>query len=84
MTQYNPLNVKLSDLQLNKLKSAMKAGTGVTLNLSSNIMDDSNHENNFPHMLLSTNAQVSKLRKAFGNNSSANIKLSKTQLHNIE
>ena len=83
MTQYNPLNVKLSDLQLNKLKSAMKAGTGVTLNLSSNIMDDSNDENNFPHMLLSTNAQVSKLRKAFGNNSSANIKLSKTQLHNI-
>ena len=83
MTQYNPLNVKLSDLQLNKLKSAMKAGTGVTLNLSSNIMDDSNHENNFPHMILSTNAQVSKLRKAFGNNSSANIKLSKTQLHNI-
>ena len=83
MTQYNPLNVKLSDLQLNKLKSAMKAGTGATLNLSSNIMDDSNDENNFPHMLLSTNAQVSKLRKAFGNNSSANIKLSKTQLHNI-
>ena len=83
MTQYNPLNVKLSDLQLNKLKSAMKAGTGTTLNLSSNIMDDSNDENNFPHMLLSTNAQVSKLRKAFGNNSSANIKLSKTQLHNI-
>ena len=83
MTQYNPLNVKLSDLQLNKLKSAMKAGTATTLNLSSNIMDDSNDENNFPHMLLSTNAQVSKLRKAFGNNSSANIKLSKTQLHNI-
>ena len=83
MTQYNPLNVKLSDLQLNKLKPAMKAGTGTTLNLSSNIMDDSNDENNFPHMLLSTNAQVSKLRKAFGNNSSANIKLSKTQLHNI-
>ena len=83
MTQYNPLNVKLSDLQLNKLKSAMKAGTGATLNLSFNIMDDSNDENNFPLKLLSTNTQVSKLRKAFANNSSANIKLSKTQLHNI-
>ena len=83
MTQYNPLNVKLSDLQLNKLKSAMKAGTEATLNLSFNIMDDSNDENNFPLKLLSTNTQVSKLRKAFANNSSANIKLSKTQLHNI-
>ena len=36
---------------------------------------------NFPHKLLLTNTQVSKLRKAFANNFSANIKLSKTQLH---
>ena len=50
---------------------------------SSNIAGDSNDENNFPHKLLSllTNTQVSKLRKAFANNSSANIKLSKTQLY---
>ena len=41
MTQYNTLNVKLSNLQLNKLKSAMKSGTGVTLKLSSNIISDS-------------------------------------------
>ena len=45
--------------------------------------DDSNNENNFPHNLLLTNTQVSRLRKAFTNNSSANIKLSKTQLHKI-
>ena len=38
------------------------------------------NENNFPHKLLLTNTQVSNLRKAFANNSSANIKLSKTQL----
>ena len=38
-------------------------------------------ENNFPHKLFLTNTQVSKLRKASANNSSANIKLSKTQLH---
>ena len=44
-------------------------------------VDDSNEENNFLHKLLLTNTQVSKLRKAFANNSSANIKLSKTQLH---
>ena len=39
---------------------------------------------NFPHELLLTNTQVSKLHKTFANNSSANIKLSKTQLHKIE
>ena len=44
-------------------------------------MCDSNDENNFPHKLLWTNTQVSKLQKAFTNGSSANIKLSTTQLH---
>ena len=38
------------------------------------------NEANFPHQLLLTNTQVSNLRKAFGNTSSADIKLSKTQL----
>ena len=61
MTQYNTLNVKLSNLQLNKLKSAIKDGTEVTLNLSSNIAADSNDENNFPHKLSLTNIQDSKL-----------------------
>ena len=51
------------------------------MKISSNIVGDSNDENNFPNKLLLTNTQVSKLRKAFENNSSANIKLSKTQLH---
>ena len=83
MTQYNTLNAKVSNLQLNKLKSAIKNGTEVTVNLSSNIIGDSNDENNFPHKLFLTNTQVSKLRKAFANNSTANIKLWKTQLHEI-
>ena len=83
MTQYNILTVKLSNSQLNKLKSGIKNGTEVTLNLSSNIVGDSNDENNFLHNLLLTNTQVSKLRKAFANNSSADIKLSKTRLHKI-
>ena len=61
----------------------LKKGTEVTLKLSSNVVGDSNDENNFPHKLLLTNTQVSKLRKAFENNSSANKKLSKTQLHKI-
>ena len=61
MTQYNTLNVKLSNSQLNKLNSGIKYGTEVTLNLSSNIDGDSNDEINFPHKLLLTNTQVSKL-----------------------
>ena len=55
MTQYNALTVKLSNLQLNKLKSGMKSGTEVTLNISSNVVGDSNDENNFPHKLLLIN-----------------------------
>ena len=62
----------------------MKNGTEVTLKISSNVAGDSDDDNNnFPHKLLLTNTQVSRLRKAFANNSSANIKLSKTQLHKI-
>ena len=45
-------------------------------------LGDSIDENNFPHILLLTNTQVPRLCKAFANNSPANIKLSKTQLHN--
>ena len=78
MTQYNSLNVKLSNSQLNKFKSAIKNETDVVLRLSSNMIGD--NKNNFRHKLLLTNTQVSDLRKAFANNSSANIKLSKTQL----
>ena len=84
MTQYKPLNVKLSTSQLNKLKSAIKNVTEVTLNLSSNLMKNSNDETNFPHKLLLTNTQVSKICKAFANGSSVNIKFSKTQMSKIE
>ena len=83
MTHYNILNIKLSNSQLNKLKSGIRIGTEVTLKLPSNVVGHSNDENNFPHKLLLTNTQVSSLRKAFANGSSANIKLSKTQLHKI-
>ena len=83
MTQYNTLNVKLSNSQLHKLKSGIKNGTAVILKFSSNVAGDANDENNFPHKLLSTNTQVSKLPKSFANNSSANIKLSKNQLSKV-
>ena len=74
----------MSNLQLNKLKSAIKNGTEVTLKLSPNVLDDSNDENNFPHKFLLPNTQASRLLKEFANNSSSNIKLSKTQLNKIE
>ena len=67
MTQYKTLNVKLSNSQLNKLKSRKKNNTEVTLKISSNAVGDSNDENNFGYKLLLTNTQVSKLCKAFAN-----------------
>ena len=54
MTQYNTLNIKLFDFQLNKLKSGIKNGSKVILNLSSNMIGDSNDEANFLHNLLLT------------------------------
>ena len=80
MTQCNRLNVKLSNLQLNKLKSAIKNETDVVIRLSPNMIGDSNDEANLPHELLLTGRQVSSIRKTFANNSSVNIKFSKTQL----
>ena len=78
MTQCNSLNMKLSNSQLNKFKSEIKNGNEVVLRLPSNMIGD--NETNSPHKLLLTNRQVSDLRKAFANNSSSGIKLSKTQL----
>ena len=78
MTKYHTLNMELSNSKLNKLKSEIKNGTEVTLNLLSNITG--NDETNFPYKLLLTNAQVSKIRKVFANGSTAKIKFSKIQM----
>ena len=78
MTQYNSLNIKLINSQLNKLKSAIKIEAEVVLRLSLNMVGDD--ETNFPHKLLLANRQVTNLRKAFANKSSTDTKLSKTQL----
>ena len=80
MTQYNSLNVKLSNSQLNKLKSSIKNENDVVLRISSNRVSNSNDNTNYPHELLLTNRQVANIRKAFANHSSIDIKLSKTQL----
>ena len=78
MTQYNGLNVKLTNSQLNKLKPAIKNKTKVVLRLSSNMIGG--NETNFPHNVLLTNRQVANLLKAFVNYLSTDIKLSKAQL----
>ena len=70
MTQYNSLNVKLSNSQF----------TDVVLRLSLNMIDNSDNKTNFPHEVLLTNRQVANLREAFASRISTDIKLSKTQL----
>ena len=81
MTQYNSLNVNLSNSQLNKLKFAIKNKTEIVLRLSSNMISDA--ETNFLHKLLLTNRQVANLRKAFVDKSSTDIKLSKNQVSKL-
>ena len=85
MTKYNTLNVKLSNLQLNKSKSAIKYGTELTLNFLSNLIGNYFDETNYyyPHNLLLTNTPVSKIREVFANGLSINIKFSKIQLFKI-
>ena len=77
MTQYNTVNVKLSNSQLHKLKSAIKNENDVVIRLSPKMIGDSNDKGNFPHELLLTDRQVSSIGKAFSNNSLADIKFSR-------
>ena len=81
MAQYNSLHVKLSNSQLNKLKSAIKNKTDHQL--TSNKIGNCDNEANFPHKLLLTNRQIANLHNVFANNSSTDIKLSKTGLSKV-
>ena len=74
------MNVKLSNSQLNKFKSAIKNETDVVLRLLSNMSGNSDDKTNFPYKSSLTNRQVANLRKAFPSYLSNDIKLSKTQL----
>ena len=80
ITKWNNLHVKLSNSQLNKLKSGIKISTHVNLNLLSNSVGESNDEANFLPKLSLRNTQVSRIRKDFENDSSTNITFSKTQM----
>ena len=74
MTQYNILNVKLSNSQLNKLKSGIRYVAWAVLNFSSNVIGNSNDKTNFSHKLSLTDLQVSRLPEVIANGSSAGIK----------
>ena len=80
MTEYNSLNIKLLNSQLNKLKSAIKNETEVVLRLSSNMVGNSDDETNSSHKIFLNNRQVASLRKVFTSNSSADIKLWKLNI----
>ena len=64
MDEYKRVNTKLSNLQLNKLKSAVKINEGATLKMNARMCNG----NNLPHELLLTARQKTKLRKVIENN----------------
>ena len=79
MVEYSKVNVKLSDRQLKKLKTAVKKKSGTTLRMSLKMLD----RNDLPYELLLTTRQKTKLRMALNNNILTDIKLSKAQISKI-
>ena len=79
MVESSKVNVKLSDAQLKKLKTAVKNKAGKTLRMSLKMFNG----NDLPHELLLTTRQKAKLRNAFNNNMSTDLKLSKAQISKI-
>ena len=79
MVEYSKVNVRLSDTQLKKLKTAVKDKTATTLRISLKMVNG----NDLPHELLLTTRQKSKLKNAFNNNMSNDLKLSRAQISKI-
>ena len=71
MVEYSKVNVKLTDTQLKKLKTAVKDNTGTTLRISLKMFNG----NNLPHELLLTTRQKTNLRNVLENNMSTDVKL---------
>ena len=79
MVEYSQVNAKLSDRQLKQQKTVVKDKTGAALRMSLKMLDG----NDLPHELLLTTRKKTKLRNAFNNNMSTNLKLSKAQIFKI-
>ena len=74
MVAYSKVNVKLTDRQLKQLKTAVENKAAITLRMILKMFDG----NDLPHKLSLTTRQ--KLRNAFNNNISTDLKLSKAQI----
>ena len=79
MIEYTKVNVKLTNLQLNKFKKAVKNNDSTTLRIG---IKNLNKED-LPHELLLTTRQSTKLRNAINNNMVTDLKLSKTQIKKL-
>ena len=79
MVEYTKVNVKLTNLQLSKLKKAVKSNEGTTLRIGIKNFN----KDELPHELLLTTRQSSKLRNAINNNSATDIILSKAQIKKL-
>ena len=79
MVEYSKINCKLTNVQLNKFKKAVKSNEEATLRLGIKNFN----KDELPHELLLTARQNSKLRNAINNNSAINIKLSKAQVKKL-
>ena len=76
MVEYSKVNCKLTNVQLNKFKKAVKSNEGTTLTLGIKNFNKDEHQ----HELLLTTKQKTKLRNAINNNLATDIKLSKAQI----
>ena len=79
MVNYQEARVKLTNTQLNKLKSASKNKTRTILRLNKKNFEDEE----LPHELFLTTRQTTKIRNIFANNMSTDIKFSKAQISKI-
>ena len=79
MVEYNKINYKLTNVQLNKLKKAVKSNEGATLRLGIKIFN----KDELPHELLLTTRQITQLRNAINNNLATDMKLSKAQIKKL-
>ena len=79
MVEYSKINCKLTNIQLNKLKKAVKSNERATLRLGIKNFN----KDELPHELLLTTRQNTKLRNAINNNLATDIKLSKAQIKKL-
>ena len=79
MVDYSKINCKLTNVQLNKLKKAVKSNEGASIRLGIKKFN----KDELQHELLLTTRQNAKLRNAINNNLGTDIKLSKAQIKKL-